>query len=321
MLIGVVGDCTLDASVSPTGPISPSPGHPSSAYPSPGHDVRAQIGLAPGGQAANVAVRLARRGVRVRLVSPIADDVAGTLLAAQVAAESVELCRLPAERTAMVVALLGPGGERSMLSDRIALDGDIAGALRGADWVHCSGYALRDRPEAGRVVAGLRASGVGRVSVGGGSFEDATDAAAAREAIGVLRADLVVMDREEAAFLAGKPARGAAEAAARLATDDRLVVVTDGARGAAVAGLALPAPLTASPPGGGVALDATGAGDAFTAVVLSILADSWPPSPELIRTALDAAVQAGQEATQVAGAQGRLPGEGAVQAGGGEAPP
>lgn len=310
MLIGVVGDCTLDASVSPAGPVSP------------GRDVRARIRLAAGGQAANVAVRLARRGLRVRLVAPIADDAAGTLLAERMAAESVELCPLPAERTSMVVALLSPGGERSMLSDRVALDGDIADALRGCDWVHCSGYALRDRPEADRVVADLRASGVGHVSVGGGSFEDSTDAAAAREAIGALGAQLVVMNREEAASLAAKSARGASEAAAQLATDDRLVVVTDGARGAAAAGLDLPDPLTCVPPGGGVVIDATGAGDAFTAVLLSTLAGAWPPAPELIRTALEAAVLAGSEATRVAGAQGRLRSEGARRdAGGGEDPP
>ena len=306
MLIAVVGDCTLDVSVAPTAPTSP------------GRDVRARIGLAPGGQAANVAVRLARRGLRVRLVSPIANDAAGTLLAAHMAAESIELCRLPADRTAMVVALLGAEGERSMLSDRVPLDGDIATALRGADWVHCSGYALRDRQETDRVVAALRASGVRHVSVAGGSFEDRTDAAAARGAIGVLGAELVVMDREEAACLSSTPAQAAAEAAARLATGDRLAVVTDGARGAAAAGLALPAPLASEPPGS-AALDTTGAGDAVTAILLSILADTWPPPPELIGRALNAAVMAGTETTRVAGAQARLPGEAAQADAGGEA--
>lgn len=300
MLIGVVGDCTLDVTAAHPRPISP------------GRDVRARIEVAPGGQGANVAVRLARRGLRVRLIAPIAHDAAGTLLAAQMAAESVELRRLRAERTAMVVALLGPGGERSMLSERVALDGDIAGALRGADWVHCSGYALRDRAEADRVIAGLCAAGVPRVSVGGGSFEDPTDAAGAREAIAALGADLVVLDLEEAALLSSTPARDAAEAAGRLGSADRLAVVTDGPRGAAAVGLALPAPLTGVPAGGSAAIDTTGAGDAFTAVLLSILAEAWPPSPELIGMALDEAVQAGAEATRVAGAQGRLPGEGPV---------
>jgi ribokinase len=297
VLIAVLGDCTLDVTVSPTGPMSP------------GRDVRAHVSLSPGGQASNVAVRLARRGIEVRLIAPIADDTGGQMLAAYLIDESVEARRLPAQHTAVVVAVLEPGGERSMLSDRVPLDGEIAAALRGADWVHCSGYALRDRTEADRVIAALRASDTPRISVGGGSFEDTADAAAAREAIDALGVRLVVVDRHEAGLLARQPTSTAAEAAAALASADRLAVVTDAGRGAAAAGLALDGVVTTDPQGSAAVRDATGAGDAFTAVMLARLAPAWPPAADLIRTALEEAGANGAATTRVVGAQGRIDGE------------
>jgi hypothetical protein len=92
-----------------------------------------------------VAVRLARRGLAVRLVTAVGSDDAGRLLTEALAAEGVELAALPAARSATVVALLDLAGERTMLSDRQTLDPAAAGgALSGAAWVHCSGYALLD---------------------------------------------------------------------------------------------------------------------------------------------------------------------------------
>ena len=63
----VLGDCTLDIAIVPE------------ARRRHGGDVPAEIRLGPGGQAANLAVRLARMGERssVRLVAAMADDLAG----------------------------------------------------------------------------------------------------------------------------------------------------------------------------------------------------------------------------------------------------
>src|SRR6266550_2946016 len=158
VLIGVVGDCTLDVTVGPPGPMSAG-------------DARAQISLGPGGQGANVAVRLARAGARVRLVAALADDPAGRVLRGHLELEAVDVVAMPAQRTGMVVVLLsGSGGERMMLSDRVSADGDLATALAGCDWVHVSGYLLRDPVEAQHVVTALHAAAIDRVSVAGGSF-------------------------------------------------------------------------------------------------------------------------------------------------------
>jgi sugar/nucleoside kinase (ribokinase family) len=291
VLIGVVGDCMLDVSI----------GWPSEPM-ARGADARARLGLGPGGQAANVAVRLARRGRAVRLVCPLADDAAGDVLRAHLQREEVELAPLPAPQTSMVVAFVHPGGERSMISDRVQLEGDLAAALNETDWVHLSGYALRERFEAERVVASVREAGARWVSVAGGSFSSWADAGIARDAIDAMGAALLVLNRDEAGLLAGNPYRTAAEAAEQLARSDRLVVVTDGQRGSAAAGLGVNGTVAAESPATAV-VDATGAGDAFTAELLSRLAPAWPPEVGLIHEALVAASQAGAQVSAQLGAQ------------------
>ena len=63
--ITVVGDALLDVYVVPARP------------PRPGGDVPAEIRIEPGGQGANVAVRLGRRRLPVRLVCALGADAAG----------------------------------------------------------------------------------------------------------------------------------------------------------------------------------------------------------------------------------------------------
>ncbi|MGH2456946.1 MAG: carbohydrate kinase family protein, partial [Candidatus Limnocylindria bacterium] len=155
----VVGDAGLDVTVAPSRPLRD------------GGDVPATIRLGPGGQGANVAVRLARRGADVRLVAPIGEDTAGRLLRETLVADGVAVEAQPASRSASVVALLDPGGERSMLSDRRSLNpGGIPAALAGASWVHCSGYPLLDDATGDALARALGDRGAGvRLSVAGGS--------------------------------------------------------------------------------------------------------------------------------------------------------
>jgi ribokinase len=290
VLIGVIGDATLDVSVGPPGPMSAG-------------DARAQITIGPGGQGANVAVRLARSGVRVRLITPLADDPAGRVLRGQLEEEAVEVHALAAPRSSMVVVLVAPGGERTMLSDRVPSAGDMSAPLAGCDWIHVSGYVMREAAEAERIVHAIRASGAGHVSVAGGSFEGWADAGVAREAIAAISASLVVFNRDEAGLLIGAPTR-AEEAAAALATAERLAIVTDGARGSAAAGASLESTnVHGAAALDGAAVDTTGAGDAFTASLIGSLAPGWPPTADVVAMALERAAVEGAAAAATFGAQ------------------
>jgi sugar/nucleoside kinase (ribokinase family) len=312
----VVGDCALDVTVA-RGDAEPELS---------GGDTIAHISLGPGGQAANLAVRLARAGVPTRLVAPLADDAAGGLLVRLLAAERIELVRLPADRTSVVIALLDTSGERSMQSDRAPITATavrpLARALAGCRWMHVSGYALRDATEAERVseaVAGHRAGSPTRVSIAGGSVpsghSDALVLANAIERIGV---DLLIVNLAEAHALLGgthgaarDPIAAAAAAAEALATGERLAVVTAGLDGSAAAGagLADPLPVPAETLPGPV-IDTTGAGDAYAAGMIGVLRlAEWPPGAASIRAALRAGSRLGGLVARASGAQARVAGE------------
>jgi sugar/nucleoside kinase (ribokinase family) len=291
MLIGVIGDATLDVVVGPPGPMSAG-------------DARAHITLGPGGQGANVAVRLARAGLRVRLIAPLADDAAGRVLRAHLESEGLEIDAVPASRTSMVVVLVASGGARTMLSDRTPFGADLTASLAGCDWVHVSGYALREQAEADCVVGAIRAVGGRRVSVAGGSFEDLLDAGVARNAIHEMGARLLVVNRDEAELLVRDPMRSIAEAATALATPDRLAVVTNGEHGAAAAAGWIPSAVVRDAQTlRRSAVDSTGAGDAFTASLIGSLASGWPPDPGALASALEVAAREGAAATTAIGAQ------------------
>jgi sugar/nucleoside kinase (ribokinase family) len=302
----VVGDATLDVVVR-------------GGVPVPGADRPAAIQVGPGGQGANLAVRLARRGHRVRLVTGIGTDPIGAELASRLAAEAVEVSSLGAARTGIVVALVDAGGERAMLSDRASLDetawSQIADAvLADADWIHVSGYPLADQRSGGALARTIGGRGADqRASVGGGSF---TDGAGLLDRLKTARPDLVLFDRGEASTAAGSPSGGsplasAGDLAARLsAALGAVAVVTDGPAGAAAASGAgtITTQGTARP-----LVDATGAGDAHAAAVLDVLAGGpWPPEVADLRRALELAGPAGAAVAGLVGAQARIPSEGAA---------
>ena len=302
MRVSVIGDTTLDVTVRPA------------EEPRAGGDVPARIGLAPGGQAANVAVRLARAGASVTLVTAIADDATGALLLAALQADGVSLARLPAGRSGTVVALLDAEGERSMLSDRVTIDpSGIAEACAGADWVHCSGYPLADDATGDVLAAAIGGlPGATRVSVGGGSLPpDPSRAARVRHRIATSRARLLIFGRAEAAALLDLPLPSLPAAADALAGafSGAFAIVTGGAAGSAAAGpgfaLSVPARERAAQ-----MVDATGAGDAYAAAVINALVTAaWPPDVAVLRAAMEAGARAGGFVAGVAGAQGRIAGE------------
>ena len=302
----VIGDSTLDVTVqSPTTATA-------------GTDHPARITVAPGGQGANLSVRLARRGASVDLVTAVADDLPGQQLRDALAAAGVALVPLPAARSGIVVSLVDIAGERAMLSDRVPFGVQalaspaVLAALDGADWIHISGYPLADSGsgDALAALAASRRAGQG-CSVGGGSFALGNGVLAR---LRMARPDLVLVDRAEASALlapgSAAAALGTAEslAAGLVSALGGVAVVTDGAAGAAAAMAAETLTVPGSP---GLAVDATGAGDAHAAGILLAVAEGpWPPTTTALRDALEQAGRLGAEVAGVVGAQARVPSEG-----------
>jgi len=295
----VLGDAALDVTVAPSRP------------PSRGDDVPAEIHVGVGGQAANVAVRLARRGIGVILACPLADDLAGTLLLGALNEAGVEARRLAAERTTVVVALLDPAGERGMLSDRTSLDPVTASAaIREATWVHCSGYALADDATGDALGDALRQRpDHAPLSVSGGSFEaEPAHVERIRHRLEVAGVDLLILDRREAENLVGAPSASTPELLRALAGLVAVPIVTSGAAGSAamIAGELLELPAAAMP---GPAVDATGAGDAYASATIALLQGAWPPGSASLRAAMTEASVAGARVAAAVGAQAVVAGE------------
>lgn len=275
----VVGDALLDVLAVPAAPVRP------------GADVPAAVRHTPGGQGANLAVRLARRGVAVDLVCAMAEDLAGRLLREALAADGVRVRPLRADATGAVIVLVDATGERTMLSQRVPLAGRLGDAPPvTADWLVVSGYLLL---EPGQVVAAaaLRDWAPHRMLVGCAVPDASLDAW--QRAARALEPDIVVLNRDEA------------DRVPSLAADRLVVTETDGA--SAVIGEVR---ATAATPAGPPAIDTTGAGDAFAAGFLAALLDAWPPDAAALGRALEAGASSGAAATRVAGAEGRIPGEG-----------
>lgn len=233
------------------------------ALPEPGGDAPARIALHGGGSAANTAAWLAFAGAPVVWAGRVGRDAAGAAVAEELRAAGVDVrVVLDDERpTGVCVVLVGPGGERTMLSDRGANAALApAGLIEEAAWVHVSGYA-----DAQPAVDRARAAGVG-VSVDPGP-----------PARPVRGAGLLLPNLAEARALTGTDDPEAA--ARRLAAGGGEVVVTLGAGGAlwsdgerVVRVPAAPAPVVA---------DTAGAGDAFAAGLLHARLAGADPAEQL----------------------------------------
>ena len=277
----VIGDAVLDVAVAPED------------EPRPGRDVPAAVGAAPGGQGANIAVRLARRGIPVRLACALGEDVAGRIVRHALSAEGVLLEAAGTGGSGVVVILVAADGERTMFSRRIPLL-----PLRvdtTATWTIVSGYVLL---EDGDLELGDRG---GRIAVVGCSLPDGAASDWWLRAAS-LRPDLVVMNGDEARAVGNDPATLALDAAA--------IFVVTGPDGVTAAypnpELAVRSVVIDRVP----AADTTGAGDAFAAALIAELREPpWPPSPATLDRALAASAAFAAEVTRVPGAQTRVPGE------------
>ncbi|HEX7171942.1 MAG TPA: PfkB family carbohydrate kinase [Candidatus Limnocylindria bacterium] len=279
--IVVIGDAILDVHVRPAMPMEM------------GADVPAAIRLSPGGQGANLAVRLARQGLDVTLACALADDAAGDILRTALDADGVTRSEAVAEVSGVVVVLGGDGGERSMLSDRAPL-GLRANLAIGLDaWLVVSGYTLlqEDGPP---LAQPLTVHPGRRILVGCAVPDHLIDRW--RAGLAIVRPDLVVANRAEAdRLLPGLDLPGLA--------------ITDATGAEARIGAVR---ARADVPAGPAAVDTTGAGDGFAAGLLAGLAGApWPPTEPVLRDAVARGVALATAVARQPGAQARVPGESA----------
>jgi len=289
--ITVIGDALLDVHVVPAQP------------PRPGGDVPAEVRLEPGGQGANVSIRLARRGLPVRLVCALGPDAAGNVLRERLAADGVEVVDLAASATGAVVVLLDASRERTMLSQRVPLAMGLRPELLAeVGWLVVSGYLLLER------AGGISSSGDSPRRVLLGCSLASTEVAGWLEAALALQPHLAVLNAAEARAICGADspppalARGVADRLAAIA-----VVTHPGGAAASLNGLSAEISATS----GGPAVDATGAGDAFSARLIADLSESdWPPDAGRLERAMASAADLAAAVARVPGAQGRVLGEG-----------
>jgi sugar/nucleoside kinase (ribokinase family) len=256
----VVGDLTTDVVVLLDGD------------PAPGSDRPAAIRARGGGAGANVAVHLARLGTPVTFAGCVGDDAAGAGLVAELATAGVKpaVRTVPGAATGTIVSLVETGGQRSMLADRganLALEAADVPAPAHGGHLHLSGYTLfAPGPRAAGLaaVAAARAAGC-TVSVDPASTGPLAAYGVDRWLADTAAATLVLPNGDEAQLLTG--CADPAAAARALATRHPVAVVTLGADGALWAAGDLLVHRRAHP---ATVVDTTGAGDAFTAGLLSV---------------------------------------------------
>ncbi|MGW7459096.1 carbohydrate kinase family protein [Streptomyces sp. NPDC054797] len=270
----VVGDVVTDVIAIHPEPLAPAT------------DTAARIRTLPGGAGANAACWAAVSGAaEVRLLARVGAESARWHERALVdAGVRPRLVIDPDEPTGTVVALVAKDAERTFLTDsgaslRLCPADWAPSLLDGAAHLHLSGYlffadssrdlamvALRAARTRGVPVSVDPASAGFLVALGPQRFLDAVAGAA-----------VLLPNEDEARLLAGLPGpTGVARAAAELSRRVPLVVVTRGAAGALVAERGrIIAEVEAEP---AVAVDSTGAGDAFTGGFLAARLGGADPS-------------------------------------------
>jgi sugar/nucleoside kinase (ribokinase family) len=236
-VICVLGDAHLDVVVSVGEPVAEETDTPA----------RTSVGV--GGQAANVAAWVVALGGTARLIAARGTDLAGQLVAGELARRGVDLAGPAIDGRTGVVVSLTDGRTRSMLTDRGVGTQLAAHLLRrewldGCDWLHLPAYSLVAEPVHGAAVTAAGWAPHLSIDLSSTAALQAYGVARFRELIARLRPDVILGTEAEVALVGELPA---AE-----------LVVKLGARGVRASGTLFPA-LPTQP------VDPTGAGDAFAA--------------------------------------------------------
>jgi sugar/nucleoside kinase (ribokinase family) len=201
VLVCTLGDLLLDVIVLTDG----------TAGPDSEGSVETRVGA--GGQSANVAAWAAELGAESRFVGKRGNDGAAELIARELASRGVEVLGPVEEgRCGVVVSLVSPDGNRTMLSDRGVSPFLRAEELEvrwfgGCDWLHLSGYSLLRLPieeAAAKATGAVQAQG-GRVSVDLATAAGIAEYGAARllGRLELLRPDIVFANEGELAAIGG----------------------------------------------------------------------------------------------------------------------
>lgn len=252
----------------------------------------------PGGKGLNQAIAAARLGARVTMVGALGSDAFGAALRTRLADERIE-ARLQDGGEASGVALIttAPDGENTIVVAAGAngrLAPDFVAAQSDA-FASADGLVLQLEVPLAAVAAAAALARQHRVR----TVLNAAPALPLPDSVLSL-VDVLVVNRSEAALLAGTSGASAEACAAALRRrGPELVLVTLGADGA----VAVDAAGVHAQPGFPVpAIDAVGAGDAFVGAVAVALTEGRPVA-DLLR----AGCAAGALATTRRGAQSALP--------------
>jgi sugar/nucleoside kinase (ribokinase family) len=262
-LVLVVGDINLDAILRVA------------EYPPLGEDsiVESAV-IGPGGGAANAACVLAKLGLHPRLLARAGSDPFGDLAVQAVQAAGVDVSaveRDPQRQTGMIVVPVVPGGERTMFSSRganpaFSLTNLTRDTLQGVKAVQLTGYAFLASPQrdaAWRLAELAHEMGI-PLAMDLNLEAARRYPAEMRRLAGMLEICTLGAADGEALYGTAQPE---SIARSQLELGTLLVAVKLGARGAYLAEaktgarMTLPAIRVAS-------VDATGAGDAFSAGLL-----------------------------------------------------
>ena len=113
-----------------------------------GSDTSGTVRLTGGGSAANVAVAAVHEGVATRFAGVVGADLLGRVMVDELAGLGVDVraVRRADASSRAIAALVGPGGDRSMISDLstamvMSADDVDAAWFDGVDWLHLTGYS------------------------------------------------------------------------------------------------------------------------------------------------------------------------------------
>ena len=200
MLVCSLGDLTLDVVVRLAGPIAV------------GGDTDAEIVLAPGGQAANVAAWAASLGASTRFIGRTGDDDAGSIARTRLGELGVDVVGPVGGGNGLICSLVSPDGARSMAADRgtaveLRPDEIDPAWLEECDHLFVSGYALMREPirSAARQAVEIARGAGARVSIDLASWSGIRDsgAEAFRELVIELEPDVVFANEDEERIVRG----------------------------------------------------------------------------------------------------------------------